>query len=89
MEILGNRNPNEKPRPENEMTTYVYQTIPESEETEPEYFEIRQSMEDPPLEKHPETGVPIKRVVLGGYGLKTTPSSSGDAGGCCGPSGCC
>ena len=69
------------------MTTYVYQTIPEDESAEPEYFEVQQNMDDDPLTKHPETGVPVKRVVLGGYGLMKE-GSSGDSS-CCGPSGCC
>ncbi|MCC5841800.1 MAG: zinc ribbon domain-containing protein [Opitutales bacterium] len=71
------------------MTTYVYETIPSAEGEEPELFEIRQNMSDAPLEKHPETGQPIRRVILGGYGLlkkgeSPPPSSCG-----CGPSGCC
>ena len=76
------------------MTTYVYETIPSKAGEKPRYFEIKQSMKDAPLTKHPETGEPIRRVVLGGYGaLKSTssaPKSSSDEGGCgCGPGGCC
>lgn len=72
------------------MTTYVYQTIPEDESTEPEYFEFQQDMNDAPLTEHPETGVPVKRVVLGGYGMMTSspPSPEGPSS-CCGSSGCC
>ena len=48
------------------MTTYVYETIPGKEGEKPRYFEIKQSMNDKPLTQHPETGEPIRRVVLGG-----------------------
>ena len=70
------------------MTTYVYETIPTDDKAEPTLFEIQQSMKDDPLTRHPETGEPIRRVILGGYGtlMKSTASSSDS----CGPScGCC
>lgn len=72
------------------MTTYIYETIPTEPDDQVRYFEIRQSMTEPALTRHPESGVPIRRVIIGGYGiLKTgdapeTPSSCG-----CGPGGCC
>ncbi len=67
------------------MTTYVYETIPSDKNEEPKLFEIQQSMKDAPLTRHPETGEPIRRVILGGYGLMK--SEGGDANeGCCGPS---
>ncbi len=67
------------------MTTYVYETIPSNENEEPKLYEIQQSMKDEPLTNHPETGEPIRRVILGGYGLMK--ENSGDAGdGGCGPS---
>ena len=69
------------------MTTYVYETIPSNENEEPKLYEIQQSMEEEPLTKHPQTGEPIRRVILGGYGLMTPvkddPSQS------CGPDCCC
>jgi predicted nucleic acid-binding Zn ribbon protein len=70
------------------MTTYVYETIPAGENEEPRFFEIQQSMKDEPLKTHPETGEPIRRVILGGFGLmksdKVPPAGS------CGPGcGCC
>lgn len=44
--------------------TYIY------ESTDPRQpvrrFEIRQSMKDAPLNKHPETGEAIRRVITGG-----------------------
>lgn len=72
--------------------TYLYETIPAQEGAEVKHFEIEQRMGDLPLTKHPETGEPIRRVILGGWGKVSTQSESGDSfkGGCdCGPSGCC
>lgn len=74
------------------MTTYVYETIPEQTGEQPTYFEIKQSMKDAALTHHPETGKPIRRVVLGGIGVLTKTNSVPPAAGggcCCGPSGCC
>ncbi|MFO1500062.1 MAG: zinc ribbon domain-containing protein [Verrucomicrobiota bacterium] len=70
------------------MPTYVYETIPSKRSTKPRYFEFKQSMNDSPLTNHPETGEPIRRVVLGGFGvLSSKPSSSntGSSGSSCGP----
>ncbi len=72
------------------MTTYVYETIPQKKGEKLRYFEIKQNMNEPPLTKHPDTGEPIRRVVLGGFGTlssKKTEVSSG--GGCCSGLGCC
>ena len=75
------------------MTTYVYETIPQKPGEKPRYFEIKQAMSDQPLTKHPESGVAIRRVVLGGYGvLSSSPKKSGkgpEESSCCGGSGCC
>jgi predicted nucleic acid-binding Zn ribbon protein len=74
------------------MTTYLYETLPASPDEEPRHYEIKQSMKDDALTHHPETGEPIRRVILGGFGLakkagESGPSSSGSCG--CGQSGCC
>jgi predicted nucleic acid-binding Zn ribbon protein len=47
------------------MPLYVYRIIraPDDSRAE-ETFEIRQSMNDPPLTKHPETGEPVERVLM-------------------------
>jgi predicted nucleic acid-binding Zn ribbon protein len=47
-------------------------------------------MNDTPLTHHPETGEPIKRIILGGYGILKSGGASdpGEQRGC-GPSGCC
>lgn len=50
------------------MATYIYQTVPKDGE-EPKQFEIVQSMKDAPLTHHPETGEPVRRVIVGGYGF--------------------
>lgn len=73
------------------MTTYVYETIPQHAEEKPEYFELQQSMKDDPLTHHPQTGKPVRRVVLGGYGvLKSSAAANPRREDCgCGPSGCC
>ena len=76
------------------MTTYVYETLVQNPGDKPAYFEIKQSMKDPSLTVHPETGVAIRRVILGGFGILSSgksvrqPPSSGGGGGCCGGSGC-
>ena len=71
------------------MTTYVYETIPQKTGLKRRYYEIKQSMKDAPLTKHPETGEPIRRVVLGGLGILS--SKSGNTGTSCGcaPGRCC
>ena len=50
------------------MPTYVYETIPAAGE-EPVRFEVEQRMSTPALTAHPETGVPVRRVVTGGAGI--------------------
>lgn len=51
------------------MATYVYETIPRQPDETPRRFEVVQSMKDRPLERHPDTGEPVRRVITGGYGL--------------------
>ena len=58
------------------MPTYVYETIPRKEGGDVRRYEIRQSMKDAPLTKHPETGEPIRRVITGGMGF-VNPSGRG------------
>ena len=45
------------------MPTYVYAII-RPDGSDGETFEVFQRMSDPPLEKHPETGQPVRRVVV-------------------------
>lgn len=51
------------------MTTYVYETVPAEAGQAPRRFEVRQSMKDAPLTRHPETGEPVRRVIAGGFGF--------------------
>jgi predicted nucleic acid-binding Zn ribbon protein len=51
------------------MTTYLYETIPQKSGAKPRHFEIKQSMNDQPLTRHPDTGEPIRRVLVGGFGV--------------------
>ena len=74
------------------MTTYVYETIPQHAGEAPEHFEFKQSMNEKPLTKHPVTGKPVRRVIIGGYGVLKSGGAepSRSEGGCCGGSpGCC
>jgi predicted nucleic acid-binding Zn ribbon protein len=73
--------------------TYLYETIPAKPGDEIRRYEIKQSIHDEALTHHPETGEPIRRVIIGGWGLpslKSGSSSSSSNQGCgCGPGGCC
>ena len=51
------------------MTTYVYETIPQSVGEVPVRFEYKQGMNDPKLTEQPETGKPVRRLVSGGFAL--------------------
>ena len=44
------------------MPIYVYEIIREDDDA-PETFEVIQRMSDPPLTQHPDTGVPVRRVL--------------------------
>jgi predicted nucleic acid-binding Zn ribbon protein len=72
------------------MTTYVYEPIRQEAGEKHRYFEIKQNMKDAPLTKHPETGEPIRRVVLGGFGALNSKGSTESASTCgCKPGSCC
>jgi predicted nucleic acid-binding Zn ribbon protein len=45
------------------MPVYVYRVIPTDPQVSEERFEVRQSIHDPPLTQHPETGRPVQRVI--------------------------
>lgn len=58
------------------MPTYVYETIlPDG--TPGERFEVLQSMAEPALEKHPRTGVPVRRVITG-FAIGGRAAGAGD-----------
>lgn len=69
------------------MPTYMYETVPVAEGETSERFEIKQRFADPPLEVHPQTGMPVRRVISGGMGLVTRPSGELPEPGC-GPESC-
>jgi len=57
------------------MATYVYETIPTDPKIRPRRFEVEQKMSDPPLTKDPKSGLPVRRVIIGGSGLVTHGTS--------------
>ena len=70
------------------MPTYLYETIP-TNGASAERFELRQSMSDAPLAAHPETGAPVRRVIVGGLGhMSAGDKSLPEPGPGCGPSNC-
>lgn len=73
------------------MPTYLYETVPAALGTTIDRFEVRQGFGDAPLETHPATGAPVRRVISGGLGLMTKGSESGATpaqGPGCGPGSC-
>jgi predicted nucleic acid-binding Zn ribbon protein len=70
------------------MTTYVYETIPQKPGDAPERFEVRQSMNDAPLKRHPKSRMPVRRVIAGGFGFiaqKAAPPPPPCGGNCACP----
>lgn len=57
------------------MATYIYETIPSKPGQKPKRFEVVQKMSDPPLTTDPESGLPVRRVIVGGSGLVTHGAS--------------
>ncbi|HYE03946.1 MAG TPA: zinc ribbon domain-containing protein [Planctomycetota bacterium] len=70
------------------MPTYVYETIA-ADGTAGERFEISQRMSEAALTRHPETGVPVRRVISGGLALdrvgETKVGRTPRSGGSCAP----
>jgi predicted nucleic acid-binding Zn ribbon protein len=52
------------------MPTYTYETIPADSAEEPRRFEVFQGMNDDALTHDPETGLPVRRIITGGIGLR-------------------
>lgn len=52
------------------MPTYVYETIPSDAAVEPRRFEVFQGMHDAALTRDPDCGVPVRRIITGGIGIK-------------------
>ena len=62
------------------MATYVYETLARTAKGAPmRRFEHVQSMKDAPLTTDPETGLPVDRVIMGGYGTITGKRGYGSA----------
>jgi hypothetical protein len=61
------------------MATYVYETIPRKDGESPLRFEVVQGMKDAPLNRHPDTGEPVRRLISGGYGIMRKPLPSATA----------
>jgi len=57
------------------MATYVYETVPKNPKAKPRRFEVEQKMSEPPLKTDPTTGLPVRRVIVGGSGLVTHGAS--------------
>lgn len=78
------------------MPIYVYETIPAAAGAAPERFEVRQSMSEAPLTRHPDSGEPVRRVLSGGLVMFTNGQAGdqcgvpgGAPGGGCGSGNCC
>ena len=74
------------------MPMYEYETIPSRNGDKVLRFELRQGMMDPPLCKHPETGVPVRRVITGGLEIPrgtSKPKPSGPPQPCSDSCSCC
>jgi predicted nucleic acid-binding Zn ribbon protein len=50
--------------------TYVYETIPQDSEEAPHRFEYFQRMSDAPLTNDPVTGLPVRKIITGGAGIR-------------------
>jgi predicted nucleic acid-binding Zn ribbon protein len=57
------------------MATYVYETIPKKPGEKSRRFEVDQRMSDAPLKTDPQTGQPVRRIIIGGSGIVTHGAS--------------
>ncbi|MCS6969874.1 MAG: zinc ribbon domain-containing protein [Planctomycetota bacterium] len=64
------------------MPTYEYETIPQRPGEQPVRFEIYQPITAAPLTQHPETGVPVRRLISGGLGIVTESKTAAAAPPC-------
>ena len=58
------------------MPTYLYETIATRPDQAVDQFEVKQSFSEEPLQVHPTTGAPVRRVISGGLGLMTKSENS-------------
>ncbi len=69
---------------------FLYETVSGTPGTPPRRYELPQGPDEAPLTRHPETGEPIRRVILGGWGAGPGITRLTESGGnCCGTDGCC
>lgn len=52
------------------MPTYIYETVPTRAGEEPRRFEIFQGINEPSLQRDPDSGQPVRQVIPGGIALK-------------------
>ncbi|MEK9861522.1 MAG: FmdB family zinc ribbon protein [Limisphaerales bacterium] len=57
------------------MATYVYETIPAKKGQKVRRFEVEQKMSDEALTHDPQTGLPCRRIIVGGSGWVTHGTS--------------
>jgi predicted nucleic acid-binding Zn ribbon protein len=57
------------------MATYIYETVPKNPKQKPRRFEVQQKMSDPAFKTDPQTGEPVRRVIVGGSGWVTHGAS--------------
>ena len=72
------------------MPTYLYETVPTATDEAVVRFELRQGFSEPALERHPDSGLPVRRVISGGLALMTKNSDTSlpEPGAGCGPGSC-
>jgi len=58
------------PLTDQKMPTYTYETIPSDPSDPPRRFEITQRMRDRTLTVDPQTGIPVRKIITGGIGIK-------------------
>lgn len=58
------------------MPTYIYETVPSKKGGRVKRYEIRQSIKDTPLARHPDTGESIRRVLADTVSVITSSSAS-------------
>jgi predicted nucleic acid-binding Zn ribbon protein len=71
------------------MPTYIYETIPQASNELPLQFEVWQSMKEDALTHHPETGAPVRRIIVGGFAPIGVEKPKASGGHSCGQGGCC
>ncbi len=68
------------------MPVYVYETVLQKGDEQPERFEVYQSIHAEPLHAYPEAEVSIRRIIIGGMFIpkKSGIQHASSGGACCG-----